>query len=192
MKRLLVAWVALIVLMLASLGSAYLSLGAGSLAAGLVIALVKAGIVAAVFMRLGQASGVARIAAALGLATWLLLAALSGIDEATRPREPAPVQPPRQLSKGFNDRADSSWPTPSFGRHDLPHSSPAPPPRGGSSMFDHSLQPPSVREAPACLTSRPCGRHVIREFDSGEHAVWRGVPAAGRRVIHHAALPRAM
>ena len=92
MKRIVVAWIALLVLMFASLGSAYLSLGTGNLVAGLVIAFVKAAIVAWVFMRLRQASGVVRIAVALGLATWLLLAALSSFDEATRPHETAPVQ----------------------------------------------------------------------------------------------------
>jgi hypothetical protein len=30
---------------------------------------------------------------------------------------------------------------PSFGRHDLTHRSPAPPPRGGSGMFDDTTQP---------------------------------------------------
>ena len=51
-RRLLLAWAALVALMLASLGSAYLPLGAGNLVAGVVIAAVKTGIVAWVFMRL--------------------------------------------------------------------------------------------------------------------------------------------
>jgi len=92
-RRLVAAWAALLMLMLASLGSSYVALGAGNLAAGVAIAIVKTAIVAWVFMRLARASGVVRIAAASGLAIWLLLASLGGIDVATRPHEPASAEP---------------------------------------------------------------------------------------------------
>lgn len=96
-RRLLVAWVALLALMLSSLGSAYLSLGAGNVAAGLAIAILKSTIVILLFMELAHASAVLRIVAAAGLATWLLLLSLSAVDYATRAVEPAAYQPPRQL-----------------------------------------------------------------------------------------------
>jgi cytochrome c oxidase subunit 4 len=96
-QRIAIAWVALLALMLASLGSAYLSLGPGNLVAGLVIAAIKSGIVVVLFMGIVRSSAMVRIAAATALATWLLLVALSGVDYATRPHEPAPFQQPRQL-----------------------------------------------------------------------------------------------
>jgi len=50
-------------------------------------------------------------------------------------------------------------PTPSFRRHGLSHSSPQPPPRGGSSMFDGSPRAP-LREVGSSLFDEPaCGRH---------------------------------
>ncbi|MDQ6640599.1 MAG: Caa(3)-type oxidase subunit IV [Pseudomonadota bacterium] len=104
LRRLLFAWAALIALMLSSLGSAYLSLGVGNLVAGLAIALVKIAIVVWLFMRLGRASATLRIAAAIGLAAWLLLAGLSGVDYATRAHEPAAVQRPGQLVPLQTDR----------------------------------------------------------------------------------------
>jgi cytochrome c oxidase subunit 4 len=91
-RRLLAAWVALIALMLASLGSAYVPLGAGNLVAGLAIALVKATIVAALFMGLARESALLRLVGGLALATLALLIGLSGIDYATRPAAPAPFQ----------------------------------------------------------------------------------------------------
>jgi cytochrome c oxidase subunit IV len=91
-RRLLVAWSALIALMLASLGSAYLPLGLGNIAAGLGIALAKAAIVALLFMGLARESVLLRLVAGLGLATLVLLLGLSGIDYATRPAAPANFQ----------------------------------------------------------------------------------------------------
>jgi cytochrome c oxidase subunit 4 len=97
LRRLLAAWLALIGLMLTSLGSAYLPLGGLNVVAGLAIAALKAGIVVWLFMRLGSAGTMARIAAAVGFATWGLLVALSGVDYATRITDPAPMQPPQLL-----------------------------------------------------------------------------------------------
>jgi cytochrome c oxidase subunit IV len=96
-RSIAIAWIALLALMLASLGSAYLSLGPGNLVAGLVIAAIKSAIVVVLFMGILRASTMVRIAAAAALATWLLLVSLSGVDYATRPHEPAAFQQPRQL-----------------------------------------------------------------------------------------------
>jgi cytochrome c oxidase subunit IV len=95
--KLLLAWLALLVLMLSSLGSAYLSLGVGNLIAGVAIATVKSSIVALLFMRLARSSATVRLVAVVGIAMWLLLAGLSGVDYATRSRQPAAFQLPRQL-----------------------------------------------------------------------------------------------
>lgn len=97
-RRIGIAWVALLALMLASLGSAYLSLGVGNLIAGLVIATIKSAIVVVLFMGLARSSTMVRIVAATAVATWFVLAALSGLDYATRPHEPAVYQHPAQLA----------------------------------------------------------------------------------------------
>ena len=91
-----IAWAVLLALMLTSLGSAYLDLGAGNVVAGLVIAFVKSAIVLWLFMRLRKSSATVRIVAATALATLLILLALSGVDYATRTSEPAAFQSPRQ------------------------------------------------------------------------------------------------
>jgi cytochrome c oxidase subunit 4 len=95
--RLIVTGAALLALMLASLGSAYVPLHGWNAAVGLAIAAIKSALVVVVFMRLPRGPALARIALALGLGLWLLLAALSGIDSATRPDQPAAMQVPQQL-----------------------------------------------------------------------------------------------
>ena len=103
-RRLLVAWVALIVLMLSSLGSAYLPLGVGNGLIGAGIAIVKSAIVVALFMGLWSAAAVLRIVAATALGTWCLLLALGGLDETQRAREPARVQLPQQVAPTFQEK----------------------------------------------------------------------------------------
>ena len=105
LRWLLVAWLALIALMLTSLGSAYLSLGAGNAVAGVAIAVVKSAIVVALFMRLARASALLRIVAVASLVTWLLMIGLSGVDFATRRDEPSATQPPQQLPPLHDGRA---------------------------------------------------------------------------------------
>jgi caa(3)-type oxidase subunit IV len=105
LRWLLIAWAALIALMLASLGSAYLHLGAGNAATGVVIAVIKSAIVVALFMRLARASALLRIVAAAALVIWLLMVGLSGVDFATRRDEPALTQPPQQLPPLHDGRA---------------------------------------------------------------------------------------
>ena len=92
------AWLALLALMALSLGSAYLSLGAGNVVAGLVIAAIKTGIVAWWFMELRRAAAMTRIAIGAGLGTLLLLVALGFVDYATRVAEPARWQAPQQIA----------------------------------------------------------------------------------------------
>ena len=91
-RRLAVTWLALLALMLASLGLAFVPLGAGNLVAGLAIAALKAGLVATFFMGLLRERPLVRLVAAVAICCWLLLAGLSGVDFATRPTEPAAVQ----------------------------------------------------------------------------------------------------
>lgn len=97
-RALALAWVALLALMGLSLGSAYLKLGALNMPAGLVIAAVKAAIVAWLFMRLREAGLLLRMAALAGLAVWSIQLVLTGVDYETRAQTPAEVQRPRQLS----------------------------------------------------------------------------------------------
>ena len=98
-RHLVLAWLALIALMLASLGSAYLSLGIGNALAGLGIALVKAAIVAGLFMGLARAGALLRIVAAVAVATLCILLVLGGLEQATRPAQPAAYQQPEQLER---------------------------------------------------------------------------------------------
>ncbi len=97
-RGLLLAWVALIALLLSSLGGAYLSLGSFNPVLSIGIALLKSAIVVWLFMQMRQASALVRLAAASGLAMLALLAGLTGVDYATRASTPAVMQPPQQLS----------------------------------------------------------------------------------------------
>ena len=96
-REILLTWGLLLALMLTSLGSAYLRLGALNVVAGLVIAAVKAALVLWIFMRLRSAPALIRLVAAIGFALWGVLVALSGVDYATRVLTPAEVQRPLQL-----------------------------------------------------------------------------------------------
>lgn len=101
-RRIALAWLALLALMLTSLASAYLPLGPWNLVAGVAIAGVKSLIVLALFMELLHAPALLRIAAAIGFAMLALLFALSGVDYATRAFAPAPLQPPQQLHSSMS------------------------------------------------------------------------------------------
>jgi cytochrome c oxidase subunit 4 len=96
-RMLALAWIALLALMGLSLGSAYMKLGAFNMPAGLVIAAVKAAIVAWLFMRLREAGLLLRMAALAGLAVWAIQLVLTGVDYETRVQTPAEVQRPQQL-----------------------------------------------------------------------------------------------
>lgn len=99
-RHLLVSWIALIALMLASLGSAYLKLGAGNAAASIGIAIVKAAIIVAVFMGLAHGATTIRIVAATALGTWLIMLGVGSVDIDTRAQAPAAMQPPHQFEPG--------------------------------------------------------------------------------------------
>lgn len=96
-RQVAVAWAALIALLLASLGSAFLPLGAWNAVLGLAIATLKTAIVLWWFMHLSHASALLRLMAAAGLFTLALLFGLTQVDYRTRVTEPASMQPPQQL-----------------------------------------------------------------------------------------------
>jgi len=96
-RRFLLAWLALLLLLAASALSAHFHLGVGNLIAGVVIAIVKAGIVAWVFMGLREAPGLLRVVAATGVGVLLLLAGLGGVDFGTRRDEATPYQRPEAV-----------------------------------------------------------------------------------------------
>jgi cytochrome c oxidase subunit 4 len=97
-RTLVLTWLALLALMLASLGSAYLNLGVFNVVAGLVIAAIKAGLVAWLFMRLRDAGRLVRLTALAGLGLWGIQVGLTGVDYVTRTQTPAAVQAPQQLA----------------------------------------------------------------------------------------------
>jgi cytochrome c oxidase subunit 4 len=103
-RPLVITWAALLVLLALSAGSALLPLGWFNTAIGLVIALVKALLVAIVFMRLSRAHALLRIAAVTGVVTMALLFILSSADYATRPVLPATYQQPAQVPPTFGSR----------------------------------------------------------------------------------------
>jgi cytochrome c oxidase subunit 4 len=96
-RTIVATWALLLALMLTSLGSAYLRLGAFNMIAGLVIAAIKTALVLWVFMRLREAPALIRFVAGIGFAVWGVLVVLSGVDYATRVETPAAVQRPLQL-----------------------------------------------------------------------------------------------
>jgi cytochrome c oxidase subunit 4 len=92
-KKFAGVWVALLVLLALTCGSAYLPMGTWNAVTNIVIAVIKAGLVAFFFMHImrGAAYRLVLISALFALA---LLVGLSGADYATRTRYPAPWQVP--------------------------------------------------------------------------------------------------
>jgi cytochrome c oxidase subunit 4 len=90
-------WLALIVLMLLSLGSAWLKLGVFNMVAGLAIAAVKTALVVWLFMCLRDAGPLIRLTAVAGVGALAILFGLSGVDYATRTITPSQLQRPQQL-----------------------------------------------------------------------------------------------
>jgi cytochrome c oxidase subunit IV len=99
-RHLLIAWIALIALMLASFGSAYLKLGPGNAVASIGIGVLKAAIIVAVFMGIAHGATTIRIVAATAFGTWLIMLGLGSVDVDTRARAPAAMQPPHQFEPG--------------------------------------------------------------------------------------------
>jgi len=103
-RHLFFAWVALILLMLTSLGSAYIPLGIGNGLVGAGIAVCKSAIVVALFMGLWTSGALLRIVGATALGTWCLLLLLGGLDTTQRNHEPSQVQAPNQVRPTFQEQ----------------------------------------------------------------------------------------
>ena len=85
-------WIALMLLLALTTGSAFLGMGIWNSVANLGIAMIKAILVGIFFMHLKTARGVVRICIGVALLTLALLFAVSGSDYATREEYPAPWQ----------------------------------------------------------------------------------------------------
>jgi cytochrome c oxidase subunit 4 len=96
-RPLVLVWLALLVLLFASLGSAYLPLGPLNLVAGLAIAALKIALIVRCFMHLNRSPAWSGMAALAALCALVLLAALTTFEGATRPADPAVWQQPQQL-----------------------------------------------------------------------------------------------
>jgi cytochrome c oxidase subunit IV len=103
-QSLLLTWLALMVLLALTAGSALLKLGWLNSVLNLAIALAKALLVALVFMRLRRSHALVRIAAVTGLSTLAILFALAGTDYATRALVAAPWQSPQAVPPALGSR----------------------------------------------------------------------------------------
>ena len=90
-----ITWVALLALLALTFGLAHLRLGAFNPAASLVIAAVKAALVALFFMHLRRGRALLVLFALVAPFALAILFALSGADYATREVHPAPWVAPR-------------------------------------------------------------------------------------------------
>lgn len=97
-KPLVLTWIALMVLLALTAGSALLKLGWWNGAINMGIAIAKALLVVLVFMRLRRSHALLRIAAVTGLSTLALLFALAGSDYLTRQLPVAPWQAPHAVA----------------------------------------------------------------------------------------------
>ena len=93
-RRNTLVWLALMILLLLSFGSAWLRLGTWNSVINLAIAAVKALLVALFFMHLRSASALLRLTVATALLTLALLFGISHSDYATRVMHRAPWQSP--------------------------------------------------------------------------------------------------
>lgn len=83
-RRNILVWLALLALLLLTLGAAHLSLGIGNVIAGLAIAMVKAGLVVVIFMGLRDATALIRLASAAGVFWLVFMFALTLSDVLSR------------------------------------------------------------------------------------------------------------
>lgn len=103
--RLVLTWVLLLALLLASTGLAQLHLGAANLAVSLAIAALKAGLVVGVFMEWGRTPGLARALAIAGCLLLVLMGTLDWMDFDARRGEPrVPWQQPAVLAPSIGHR----------------------------------------------------------------------------------------
>ena len=101
-KRYLIVWLCLMVLLGLTFGSAYLRMGAWNSVVNLVIAAIKGLLVVLFFMHLKGSTGLVRICAVTALFTLGLLFLLSSSDYLTRKIYPAPWQSPQQIHPSIN------------------------------------------------------------------------------------------
>lgn len=80
----LLVWTGLMILLGGTLGYAYLPNAPGKIVSGLLVAAAKAGLIALIFMQLGKASSIVRLASVVGLAWLSLLFLFSFSDFLTR------------------------------------------------------------------------------------------------------------
>lgn len=111
-RPLAAVWAVLLALLFASLGSAYLPLGAFNLVAGLAIALLKIGLIVRWFMHLDRAPAWSGVAALVGVCALALLVAFTAFEGATRPADPAAWQQPAQLPPARPAAHPAAPPTP--------------------------------------------------------------------------------
>ena len=103
-RPLVLTWIALLLLLAATAGSALLPLGWLNTAISLGVALAKALLVAVVFMRLKRAPALVRLAAVAGTVTLAILFGLALTDYLTRTELKAPFQQPSTVAPRFGSR----------------------------------------------------------------------------------------
>jgi cytochrome c oxidase subunit 4 len=104
-KRYLIVWLCLMVLLALTFGSSYIRMGEWNSAVNLLIAVMKALLVVLFFMHLKGSKGIVRLCALTALFTLGLLFLISSGDYVTRTIYPAPLQQPQpvQPSTGVKD-----------------------------------------------------------------------------------------
>lgn len=100
-RQTLHVWIALMLLLAATTGSAWLPLGTWNGIVNLGIAAAKVLLVAVFFMHLRDAGGLVRLVAVVALIMLALLFSLAASDYLHRRSDPAPWQPPRQEFSSF-------------------------------------------------------------------------------------------
>jgi len=96
-RRLALIWLALLVLLALTCGSAFVPMGIWNTVANFAIAITKALLVLLFFMHLARGRPVYRLVALAALYTLALLVTLSLADYSARERYPAPWQTPAAL-----------------------------------------------------------------------------------------------
>jgi cytochrome c oxidase subunit 4 len=84
LRRVLLVWIALVLLVALTVGSAYIPLGTMNMAVNILIAGIKAGLIAAFFMHLASPHVVPRMVCTVALVMLSILFALSSVDYSTR------------------------------------------------------------------------------------------------------------
>ncbi len=95
-KTLVAVWVSLLALLGLTTASSYIPLGVGNTVINLLVAVMKVGLIAPVFMHLRRADTAVRLAAATAFLFLFFMAFLSFADMLTRPLQPASWKAPAQ------------------------------------------------------------------------------------------------